>query len=154
VLQTEMPSLEERVKEAEAANEYDRSELCQAIVVMREALRQREWLASGRGCYEYDDDRWYKEFSAAFNEIHAALEGLQRIASASFASTLKYARTGESLAEARINIKRRLAVAEQALHLAARESLPEGAKEDPNLVVQSWKERAEYILTHSQPKKV
>jgi len=110
-----------RAEEAEAANECDRSKLHTAIRKMVETLRGREWLASGRGCYEYDDDRWYKEFGEAINEIHEALDEIRKVAQSFHASTCKNGTT-QTIAEARIDIKKKLAIAELALHIAAESS--------------------------------
>ena len=74
----ELEKVKKERDEAFALNEFDRSKLCDSLTKMRDVLRGREWLASGRGCYEYDDDRWYKEFGEAISEIHNCMEDLQR----------------------------------------------------------------------------
>lgn len=101
------------LKEAEEANECDRSKLIVAYKAMVEALRCREWMASGRGCYEWDDDRWYKEFGAAFDEIHVALEDLRKVAE----SWTNCPKTSDSVAQARIDLKEKLHTSEQAVSI-------------------------------------
>ena len=121
-----------RVEEAEAANEFDRSKLYTGVKKMIEVLRGREWMASGRGCYEWDDDRWYKEFGEAFTEIHEVLTELAKVAHNFHASTYKNG-TRQSISEARIDIKKNLAIAERALMIAAEDikqktTCPEGVE--------------------------
>lgn len=60
--------------------ERDRSLVCDGVNVLKSILRSREWLGEGRGCYEWDDDRWHDEFKATATEIRTAIEGMEKIA--------------------------------------------------------------------------
>lgn len=73
-------ALEAEIKRLGNRLEYDRSEVAGGIAAVENAIKGREWLREGRGCYEYDDDRWKDEFGGALDEIREALQPLRRIA--------------------------------------------------------------------------
>lgn len=64
---------------ARAANEHDRTVIIDAHNAIHDAMARRSWLFEGRGSYEWDDDRYKDEFSAALNEIAAPLEILNKL---------------------------------------------------------------------------
>ncbi len=61
--------------------EAERTKVADAVNALKKAIRQREWLRLGRGSYEWDDDRWRDEFSAAVEEVWEAIKPLEKIAS-------------------------------------------------------------------------
>lgn len=67
----------EAVREALLANERDRTLVARALTAFDEAVNARSWLTQGRGPYEWDDDRFYAEFSAAVAEFRAAIQPLR-----------------------------------------------------------------------------
>lgn len=73
-------ALESERDAAWAANERDRTKVADAITEITKVLRGREWLASSRGCYEFDDEEYQKEFGWAIEEIHKAVDGLRSVA--------------------------------------------------------------------------
>ena len=60
--------------------ERDRSKLAAGLSALDEVIRRREWLAEGRGPFEWDDDRYRDEFTATAAEIRAAVADLRSIA--------------------------------------------------------------------------
>jgi hypothetical protein len=73
-------NLEAEIERLKAVIERDRCKVADAVVALKKALRQREWLRLGRGSYEWDDDRWRDEFAAAWQEFWDATERLSAIA--------------------------------------------------------------------------
>lgn len=107
----QIATLSAQVEEQTQAIEHDRTSLCSPIAAMRKALQSREWLRLGRGSYEWNDDRWRDEFAEACNEIYAAIEPLQKVAS----DWTHCSRDGKSVESARINWKARSEIAESEL---------------------------------------
>jgi hypothetical protein len=70
----------ERAKEAEAANERDRSRVAETVAALTAVLRGCEWLCEGRGPYDRDDERYQQEFGRAHAALTEALDPLRRIA--------------------------------------------------------------------------
>lgn len=71
----------EACAKALAANERDRSAVARAFNAINAALEAYGWLEeSGRGAYEWDDDRWVREFADAMAAVRAAAEPLRKIA--------------------------------------------------------------------------
>lgn len=60
--------------------EIDRTVVARGIHGIEEALHAFQWLTEGRGSYEWDDDRWYEEFSNACEKIRERLEPLRMVA--------------------------------------------------------------------------
>jgi hypothetical protein len=67
------------LQEAEGANERDRTLLHRAVHDIDSEIKGRMWLLDGRGCYEWDDDKYRQEFGWAVNAIEAKLEVLRKI---------------------------------------------------------------------------
>lgn len=60
--------------------ERERTELAAAISRIGKAIAPRLWLKDSRGCYEYDDENYQKEFGYALDEVLEAIEPLRKIA--------------------------------------------------------------------------
>ena len=71
----------DEIERLKAMNERDRTTVADGVTAIFEAIRAHEWLRLGRGSYEWDDDRWRDEFSAAIDKIMEAMKPLQRVAS-------------------------------------------------------------------------
>ena len=56
--------------------EHDRSIVASAVTAIKNELHSYSWLIEGRGSYEWDDDRWHKEFGTACEALRNALEPL------------------------------------------------------------------------------
>ncbi|GAH08823.1 unnamed protein product, partial [marine sediment metagenome] len=67
------------IERLKRVNERDRSEIAGGIKLIQRVLGSCEWMVEGRGSYEYDDERYQKEFGNALAEIRAALVPLERI---------------------------------------------------------------------------
>lgn len=76
----EVQQLREQVRKALAANERDRATLHKIVRQIDDEITGRMWLLEGRGCYEWDDDRYRQEFGWAVNALQAKLEPLRKIA--------------------------------------------------------------------------
>jgi len=68
-------------KQCQMILERERTKVAEAYTAIKHIIDQRDWLTEGRGPYEWDDDKWHKEFAYAADEIKKALEPLQKIAS-------------------------------------------------------------------------
>lgn len=68
----ERNKLLERVKEAEAANELDRTRVARALTSLNATIKSRMWALEGRGPYEWDDDDYRAEFSIWVEEVEEA----------------------------------------------------------------------------------
>ena len=112
----QIAALTKQVEELTQAIEHDRTSLCSPLESMRKALESREWLRLGRGSYEWNDDRWRDEFAEACNEIYAAIEPLQKVAS----DWTHCSRDGKLVESARINWKARAESAQDELAAARR----------------------------------
>lgn len=100
-----------RILELSQQLEYDRTQVADCLSKANKAIDGRYWLTEGRGPYEWNDDNWHKEFFAAAVEIKTALAPLTKIAS----SWKDCPQTGEEVAQARIDLKARLAFVEDQL---------------------------------------
>lgn len=69
-----------RAEAAEAALERDRSIIAETINAVHSEIAGREWLPTGRGSYEWDDDRYRAEFADALAAIRGPIESLRSIA--------------------------------------------------------------------------
>lgn len=74
------PSDAEAVAALKRAIERDRSTVAVAVTAIKRTLAGKEWLREGRGNYEWNDDRWMKEFGDAIDDIRTALEPLRKVA--------------------------------------------------------------------------
>jgi aryl-phospho-beta-D-glucosidase BglC (GH1 family) len=72
--------LKDRVVEAEAANELDRSRIPFALAALNTAVHSRDWTLEGRGPYEWDDDDYMAEFSLWVDAVREAAELFAKIA--------------------------------------------------------------------------
>lgn len=79
-LPAENEALLQRIKEAEAANELDRSRIPKAISALNVAVRSRDWVLEGRGPDEWDDDDYRAEFSEWVEEVSEAVKLFVHIA--------------------------------------------------------------------------
>ncbi|NEI71068.1 hypothetical protein GR212_15925 [Rhizobium lusitanum] len=77
----EIKELQEQLRSARWANERDRSTVCDQVNIIKDEIARRSWLCSSRGSYEWDDERYQQEFSAALEVIGSAVEKLSSIAS-------------------------------------------------------------------------
>jgi 8-oxo-dGTP diphosphatase len=68
------------VEDLQGALERERCLVADGITAIRKAVEGRDWLTEGRGPYAWNDDRWHFEFTAASQEILAALEPLKKVA--------------------------------------------------------------------------
>ena len=84
--------------------EHDRSLVADCLNRAKKAVSSREWLTAGRGCYEWDDDQWHKEFAQAAEEFLAAIEPTEKIAT----NWKDCPITAEGIAKARINLQAEL----------------------------------------------
>lgn len=66
--------------EARRALERDRSKVADTIEAVRTEITGREWLLTGRGPYEWDDDRYRDEFAQALAAIRGPIDSLRAIA--------------------------------------------------------------------------
>lgn len=65
--------------EARGALERDRVSAVNAVNQFNDAFQRRRWLLESRGPYEWDDDRYRDEFSAAYDELKEPIEVLRKI---------------------------------------------------------------------------
>lgn len=65
---------------AKQAIEADRTKIADAVTKLTKEIQSRAWLLDGRGSYEWDDDRYRKEFDGARKAILEAVEPLKRMA--------------------------------------------------------------------------
>jgi len=78
--QSRIEGLERAMKEAQAANERDRTEVCLVVNSLTDAFSRRDWLLrGGRGSYEWDDDRFRDEFRDAMLEFAPHVDRLRKI---------------------------------------------------------------------------
>ena len=98
--------------------EADRTAVAECLTKANQAIDGRYWLTEGRGCYEWNDDRWHDEFRYAAVEIKSALEPLTKIA----ADWSKCPQSEKDVAAARVDLKERIASLESQL-AAVREAL-------------------------------
>ena len=62
------------------ANELDRRRLWGIVQGIEEEITGRMWIIEGRGSYEWDDNRYRKEFGWAISALQKKLEPLRKIA--------------------------------------------------------------------------
>lgn len=103
--------LEQKYLEISHQLEFDRTAVADAVTAVKKELTSRSWLTQGRGPYEWDDDRYREEFSAAGEAILKALEPLEKIAQ----DWKQCPQTGKGVAAARVDLKRQLELRERAL---------------------------------------
>jgi hypothetical protein len=81
--------------------ESDRTRVAKHVSLINEELLRRGWLATSRGSYEWDDDKYREEFGAAYEAIRAELKPLEKI-SADWTGCPK---TGPEIAKARLDLQ-------------------------------------------------
>ena len=79
-LASDFIALTAQLDAAKSAIEYDRSAIADGVTAVTKVLDSRYWLTEGRGSYEWDDDRYQKEFLAAGQELIKAIAPLKKIA--------------------------------------------------------------------------
>lgn len=86
-LRDERDSLLEAKDAAEAAyqaacvsNEQSRSALAPVVHELKMVITRRDWMAEGRGPYEWDDPAYQQEFGQALQEWREAIKPLQSVA--------------------------------------------------------------------------
>jgi hypothetical protein len=80
ILSRRIPAPASPLREAQAALERDRTQVAGCVSAIKDTIRAYDWLLDGRGCYEWDDDRWHDEFRKASSAIWAAIEPMIKIA--------------------------------------------------------------------------
>jgi hypothetical protein len=65
--------------EVKAVIERERTSVCVAVRALEEEVKSRSWLQEGRGCYEWNDDRYREEFGYAADAIKERIEPLRKI---------------------------------------------------------------------------
>lgn len=78
--QAELRAVQEERDRLEAVIERDRAEVASAVHGVRSVLHGFGWLTTGRGSYEWDDERWKEEFGRAVDGALQKLEPLNVIA--------------------------------------------------------------------------
>lgn len=68
------------IERLKGANELDRRSLWAVVRAIDEEITGRMWLIDGRGSYEWDDDRYRREFGWAVHALQEKLEPLRKIA--------------------------------------------------------------------------
>ena len=71
---------EARAERAEAALERDRTKVAETVDAVHSEISGREWMLTGRGPYEWDDDRYRDEFAQALAAIRGPIDSLRIIA--------------------------------------------------------------------------
>lgn len=80
LLERELELKQQQISACSVAMEHDRTALANALGGIRKAIELRAWLLDGRGCFEWDDENYQKEFSYALDDIVKAHKPLQKIA--------------------------------------------------------------------------
>jgi DNA repair exonuclease SbcCD ATPase subunit len=114
-LQQQLSEAQQERDAARAGLERDRTKLADALKPIREATASRFWLTEGRGCYEWDDDRYREEFGHAIAEINDAIKGLESVAT----DWRDCPQTSAEVAKARIDLQQQ--VTQQAATIARME---------------------------------
>ena len=60
--------------------EHDRTLVAMCITAAKQVVNSRDWLTEGRGCYDWNDDKWHEEFAAAAKEFLEVIEPLEKVA--------------------------------------------------------------------------
>lgn len=81
--------------------EVDRTAVADCMTKVKKELNSRAWMATGRGSYEWDDDKYQQEFGTALEAIGTALDPLTKIA----ADWTGCPKTSAEIAQARIELK-------------------------------------------------
>jgi hypothetical protein len=79
-LEVNLASAESECKRMRNVIERDRSLVAAVMTSFRHHSSRWGWLIEGRGSYEYDDDRYRREFSSAMNAMESAIEPLRTLA--------------------------------------------------------------------------
>jgi hypothetical protein len=66
---------------AMVSNEQSRSALAPVVSELKMIITRRDWMAEGRGPYEWDDPAYQQEFGVAMQEWQEAIKPLQEVAS-------------------------------------------------------------------------
>lgn len=90
--------------------EADRTKVAECLTAANKTLDSWYWLTEGRGCYEWDDDRYREEFKTAGLSIKASLAPLTKIAADWTGCPMK----SDEVAQARIDWEKRALEAEQS----------------------------------------
>ena len=108
----EIRELRAGLVECQQQIEFDRSAVAAGVTALKKEMSSRLWLTDGgRGCYEWDDDRYVQEFCWAWEAIQKALEPLERVAQNMASSP----RTTEEVIKARVDLRSLLDSNEAAL---------------------------------------
>lgn len=67
-------------KAALVSNEQSRSALAPVVRELKMIITRRDWMAEGRGPYEWDDPDYQKEFGTALREWQEAIKPLEAVA--------------------------------------------------------------------------
>lgn len=78
--QTALAAAEAAFKAACVSNEQSRSALAPVVSELKMIITRRDWMAEGRGPYEWDDPAYQKEFGQALQEWQEAIKPLQSVA--------------------------------------------------------------------------
>lgn len=79
-LLAERDTLAAQLAAAQAALERDRTKVAETINAVHSEISGRQWLLTGRGPYEWDDDRYRSEFADALKSIREPINSLRSIA--------------------------------------------------------------------------
>ena len=78
--QTALAAAEAGFKAACVSNEQSRSAIAPVVSELKMIITRRDWMAEGRGPYEWDDPAYQKEFGIAMQEWQDAIKPLQSVA--------------------------------------------------------------------------
>ena len=120
--------------------EHDRTLVADCVTLVHQAILRYGWLTEGRGPYEWDDDRWREEFSAAAKTFSDAIEPMRKVA----ADWSGCPKGGENIANARINLKVMMADLQRELASWHTWGIVEIAIRNPNVesYMNEWESRA------------
>ncbi len=117
-LPRKIEALEKEKDEAREANERDRCKVAETITAWKKALTNYGWLRNdGRGSYEFDDERYQREFGDALDLLEEVIAPLRKIATDFFGCPESHA----GIADARMDFKARAEAAESQLSTVTRE---------------------------------
>lgn len=74
-----LAAAEARIAALEATIEADRTRIIDGVNAVEKVVNEKFWLTQGRGSYEWNDDRYRKEFGEAVRSMLKAVEPLRKI---------------------------------------------------------------------------
>lgn len=77
---TSLAAAEAAYEAAKVSNEQSRSALAPVVYDLKMIITRRDWMAEGRGPYEWDDPAYQQEFGVALQEWQEAIKPLQAVA--------------------------------------------------------------------------